>query len=219
MTDTTPAVRIVPEWLREGSLIYSLMQDGWRKGQPVMVNDVMIRVEVANRSTTDIEPIIQTIMSALAAAPVAPADSGLSANPVDASSRTDPVGNVDPDGDGDDILIQRARELASLDGDFGALTTPYAKLTLTAMANRLAALRARSEPGGGGMSKPFYAVAASCDFYPEGAKGLIEPSFLTLQDKENTFGAGLYRIEFVRPLTAWEHENYEKALRQEKSRP
>ncbi|MCZ7501980.1 hypothetical protein [Agrobacterium sp. ST15.13.015] len=50
-------------------LIYSLKQDGWRKGEPVMVNDIMIRVENANRSSNELQPIVDAIMRALPAAP------------------------------------------------------------------------------------------------------------------------------------------------------
>lgn len=145
MTDTTPAVRIDLEWLDakiaklEASAAKRYAGDG---------ADAAIANAMSKHDGVEADKL-KAIRIALAAAPVAPADSGLPANPVDASSRTDPVGNVAPDGAGDDLLIQRARELASLDGDFGALTTPYAKLTLTAMANRLAALRARSEPDAG----------------------------------------------------------------------
>lgn len=65
LAPTAPVEASGSGWHREGGLIYSLMQDGWRKGQPVMVNDVMIRVEACNRSETDIEPIVQTILAAL----------------------------------------------------------------------------------------------------------------------------------------------------------
>jgi hypothetical protein len=50
-------------------LIYCLKQDGWRKGEPVMVNDIMIRVENANRSSNELQPIVDAIMRALPAAP------------------------------------------------------------------------------------------------------------------------------------------------------
>ena len=32
------------QWHRQNDLIYSLKQKGWKKGQPVMVNDIEIRV-------------------------------------------------------------------------------------------------------------------------------------------------------------------------------
>lgn len=73
----TPPIRMVSvpvEWHREDDehcrLIYSLIQRGWRKGQPVMVNDVMIRIEACNGSDTDIGPITDAIQAALTAAPV-----------------------------------------------------------------------------------------------------------------------------------------------------
>lgn len=50
-------------------LVYCLKQDGWRKGEPVMVNDIMIRVENANRSSNELQPIVDAIMRALPAAP------------------------------------------------------------------------------------------------------------------------------------------------------
>lgn len=46
-------------------LLYTLRQDGWRRGEPVMVNDAMVRVEAANGSQTPIEPIAERILSAL----------------------------------------------------------------------------------------------------------------------------------------------------------
>lgn len=57
------------EWHRaDGSmstLLYTLRQDGWRKGEPVMVNDVMVRIEKSPKSETDLEPIIASILSTL----------------------------------------------------------------------------------------------------------------------------------------------------------
>lgn len=48
-------------------LLYTLKQDGWRKGQPVMVNDVMIRIENANGSQNDLGAIAERIRADLAA--------------------------------------------------------------------------------------------------------------------------------------------------------
>ena len=45
--------------------IYSLCQVGWRKGEPLLVNDVMIRVEVRPGSNMDREALVQTILRAL----------------------------------------------------------------------------------------------------------------------------------------------------------
>ncbi len=64
----------VKDWHRSdnaygGVMLYSLREDGWRKGEPVMVNDVTIRVERAPGSETDIEPIVQRIRSALVDVP------------------------------------------------------------------------------------------------------------------------------------------------------
>ena len=52
-----------------GTLIYSLKEDGWRKGEPIMVNDVTIRIENANGSSHDLGPIAARILSALEPAP------------------------------------------------------------------------------------------------------------------------------------------------------
>jgi hypothetical protein len=46
-------------------LLYTLKQDGWRKGEPVMVNDIMIRIENANGSTNDLAALSDAILSAL----------------------------------------------------------------------------------------------------------------------------------------------------------
>lgn len=59
-----------PEWLVEyndygSALVYTLREDGFRRGEPVMVNDVTIRVEPANKSKTDIAPIVDKIHAAL----------------------------------------------------------------------------------------------------------------------------------------------------------
>lgn len=64
----------VKDWHRSdnaygGTMLYSLREDGWRKGEPVMVNDVTIRIERAPGSETDIEPIIQRIRAALVDVP------------------------------------------------------------------------------------------------------------------------------------------------------
>lgn len=43
-------------------LLYSTRQDGWRKGQPVLVNDVTIRIERGRGSSADIEAIAADIL-------------------------------------------------------------------------------------------------------------------------------------------------------------
>ncbi len=52
-----------------GVLIYSLKQDGWKKGEPVMVNDMAIRVELQNNhagnSTANVKDVAARILSAL----------------------------------------------------------------------------------------------------------------------------------------------------------
>lgn len=62
------------EWHRSNGsmgdvLLYTLREDGWRRGKPMMVNDVMVRIERANGSKIDIEPIVQRIRSALVDVP------------------------------------------------------------------------------------------------------------------------------------------------------
>lgn len=47
-------------------LLYTLKQDGWRKGEPVMVNDFTIRIENANGSVNDLTKIADMIMNAWA---------------------------------------------------------------------------------------------------------------------------------------------------------
>lgn len=47
------------------ALIYSLRQDGWRHGQPLMVNDIEVRVSASAKSESDINPVVQAILSAL----------------------------------------------------------------------------------------------------------------------------------------------------------
>lgn len=65
MTDT-------PEWHRSENpwsiLLYTLKQDVWRKGEPVMVNDLMIRIENAPGSNHDLGAIADKLLAALTAA-------------------------------------------------------------------------------------------------------------------------------------------------------
>lgn len=56
-----------------GVMLYTLREDGWRKGQPVMVNDVTIRIERAHGSEADVEAIVRRVGSALVDVPVEPA--------------------------------------------------------------------------------------------------------------------------------------------------
>lgn len=57
------------QWLRADSgssvLLYTLKQIGWRKGQPEMCNDLMIRIENANRSNNDLNPIAERVLATL----------------------------------------------------------------------------------------------------------------------------------------------------------
>lgn len=46
-------------------LLYTLRQDGWRRREPAMVNDVTVRIERASGSTADIAPIVKGIQAAL----------------------------------------------------------------------------------------------------------------------------------------------------------
>lgn len=58
------------EWHRADSdrsiLLYTLKQDGWRKGEPMMVNDLTVRIENATGSDHDLVPIADAILAALA---------------------------------------------------------------------------------------------------------------------------------------------------------
>ncbi|RYG87653.1 MAG: hypothetical protein EON59_06790 [Alphaproteobacteria bacterium] len=53
------------------ALIYTLRQEGWRKGEPILVNDTEVRVLAAPRSETEIRPIAAAVYEALALAPPA----------------------------------------------------------------------------------------------------------------------------------------------------
>lgn len=53
-------------------LLYTLKQDGWRRGEPVMVNDLTIRIENANGSTDDLGPIADKLLAALTPASADP---------------------------------------------------------------------------------------------------------------------------------------------------
>ncbi len=46
-------------------LLYASRQDGWRKGQPVLVNDVTIRIERGRGSSTDIQAVATDILRAI----------------------------------------------------------------------------------------------------------------------------------------------------------
>lgn len=53
-------------------MLYTLREEGRRRGEPVMINDVMINVDRGTGASTDIEPIVQRIRSALVDVPVEP---------------------------------------------------------------------------------------------------------------------------------------------------
>lgn len=70
--DAYPVESEEPEWNvlyhdYGHALLYTLRHDGYYKGEPNMINDVTIRVEPANRSTTDIAPIVDKVLKALTA--------------------------------------------------------------------------------------------------------------------------------------------------------
>lgn len=50
-------------------MLYTLREEGRRRGEPVMTNDVMINIDRGTGSSTDIEPIVQRIRSALVDVP------------------------------------------------------------------------------------------------------------------------------------------------------
>lgn len=54
-------------WLREGRLIYTLEQDGWRRGAPVMVNRFMVTVSGGHPRPADAE--LDAVASLVHAAP------------------------------------------------------------------------------------------------------------------------------------------------------
>lgn len=57
------------EWHRDDNessiLLYTLKQDGWRRGEPLMVNDLTIRIENANGSQNDLRVVAADILKAL----------------------------------------------------------------------------------------------------------------------------------------------------------
>jgi hypothetical protein len=61
------------EWHRENDdrsvLLYTLRQNGWRKGKPVLVNDVTLRIERCPGSSADISHIADAIVAALPTPP------------------------------------------------------------------------------------------------------------------------------------------------------
>jgi len=52
-------------WKIEGDLIYNLRQVGWRKGEPIMVNDVAVSVSAQHLSKKVRKDIAETIVTAL----------------------------------------------------------------------------------------------------------------------------------------------------------
>lgn len=63
------------EWHRDGSLIYTLVEDGRRKGKPIMVNGMEVRVTPAkHHDQEDAVRLAERIHAALSASPTPPAD-------------------------------------------------------------------------------------------------------------------------------------------------
>jgi len=52
-------------WKIEDNLVYNLRQDGWRKGKPIMVNDIAISIEARHLSSEFRADIANTIATAL----------------------------------------------------------------------------------------------------------------------------------------------------------
>lgn len=48
-----------------GVLLYTLKQDGWRRGEPQMVNDITIRIENGSRSAHDLRGLADLIQAFL----------------------------------------------------------------------------------------------------------------------------------------------------------
>lgn len=67
-----PEAPAAQEWHREDNdhsiLLYTLKEDRLRNGKPIMVNDLTIRIENANRSTNDLSVVTDAILAALSAA-------------------------------------------------------------------------------------------------------------------------------------------------------
>lgn len=63
-----PAAGVVEtEWLRDGNLLYTLEQTGWRKGEPVLENRLMIRVDRGRHaSQEEVEALTSRLLAALA---------------------------------------------------------------------------------------------------------------------------------------------------------
>jgi hypothetical protein len=43
--DHAPRAGVALDWERQGDALFSYVQDGWRKGEPVLVNRIWVRVE------------------------------------------------------------------------------------------------------------------------------------------------------------------------------
>lgn len=74
----SPRAQVLEEgakWHRDdgdySTLIYSLRQDGYRKGEPSMINDVTVRIEKSSKSDANISDIAAQIQQALSSQPVA----------------------------------------------------------------------------------------------------------------------------------------------------
>lgn len=49
-------------------LLYTLRQDGWRKGEPIMVNDIEVRIQASNGAVVDLEAVVDAVWFGLQAA-------------------------------------------------------------------------------------------------------------------------------------------------------
>lgn len=53
------------EWLRQGSLVYALRQQGWKRGEPILVNDFQIAVSAQGRTPDETEALAERIRTLL----------------------------------------------------------------------------------------------------------------------------------------------------------
>lgn len=53
------------KWTSDGNLVYNLHQDGWKKGEPIMVNDVAIQIQATHLSDDEQAKIAGIIKTAL----------------------------------------------------------------------------------------------------------------------------------------------------------
>jgi len=134
------------EWKREdygnSTLLYTLKQKGWSKGEPIMVNDKTVRVEFDG----DREPVITAVLSALRAQPQAREEAQPVCLEIPLSNHMRVTLEYDADGSRTAMLWNEANEPIA-DGEAPALTTPPAS-----EAEKLrAAVQALDKIGNGGV--------------------------------------------------------------------